>query len=94
VAVEAAFQHAWPSIRDSNISTMITCAILYWFGQYVGASVIQGFALTLFVGVAASMFTAVIVTRNFMRVLLDQSWFNNHWWLGVETTQPEAGVAD
>jgi preprotein translocase subunit SecD len=94
VAVEAGFEHAWPSIRDSNISTMITCAILYWFGQYVGASVIQGFALTLFVGVTASMFTAVVVTRTFMRILLDQSWFNNHWWLGVETTQPETGIAD
>jgi preprotein translocase subunit SecD len=94
VAVEAGFEHAWPSIRDSNISTMITCAILYWFGQYVGASVIQGFALTLFVGVTASMFTAVVVTRTFMRILLDQSWFNNHWWLGVESTQPETGIAD
>ena len=88
VAVEAGFDHAWPSIRDSNISTMITCAILYWFGQYVGASIIQGFALTLFVGVAASMFTAVVVTRNFMRLLLDGSWFTNHWWLGVEGDQP------
>jgi preprotein translocase subunit SecD len=94
VAVEAGFDHAWPSIRDSNISTMITCAILYWFGQYVGASIIQGFALTLFIGVAVSMFTAVVVTRNFMRMLLDRSWFTNHWWLGVENTQPELGIAD
>ena len=95
VAVEAGFDHAWPSIRDSNISTMITCAILYWFGQYVGASIIQGFALTLFVGVAASMFTAVVVTRNFMRLLLDRSWFTNHWWLGVEsTTQAEFAAGD
>ncbi len=94
VAVEAGFSHAWPSIRDSNISTMITCAILYWFGQYVGASIIQGFALTLFIGVATSMFTAVVVTRSFMRVLLDRSWFTNHWWLGVENTQPDYGMAD
>ena len=95
VAVEAGFDHAWPSIRDSNISTMITCAILYWFGQYVGASIIQGFALTLFIGVAASMFTAVVVTRNFMRLLLDRSWFTNHWWLGVEsTTQAEFASGD
>lgn len=94
VAVEAGFDHAWPSIRDSNISTMITCAILYWFGQYVGASIIQGFALTLFIGVAASMFTAVVVTRNFMRMLLDRSWFTNHWWLGVESTQPEFAAGD
>lgn len=94
VAVEAGFSHAWPSIRDSNISTMITCAILYWFGQYVGASIIQGFALTLFIGVAASMFTAVVVTRSFMRLLLDRSWFTNHWWLGVESTQTEFAAGD
>lgn len=96
VAVEAGFSHAWPSIRDSNASTMITCAILFWFGQYVGASIIQGFALTLFIGVAVSMFTAVVVTRTFMRVLLDRAWFTDRWWLGVERTAPEpaAGVAD
>ena len=94
IAVEAGFDHAWPSIRDSNISTMITCAILFWFGRYVGASIIQGFALTLFIGVAASMFTAIVVTRSFMRVLLSRSWFNNHWWLGVEATEPGGSIAD
>jgi preprotein translocase subunit SecD len=55
-AVDAGFDHAWPSIRDSNVSTMITCVILYWFGQFTGATIITGFALTLFVGVAVSMF--------------------------------------
>lgn len=94
VAVEAGFSHAWPSIRDSNISTMITCAILFWFGQYVGASIIQGFALTLFIGVAVSMFTALVVTRNFMRLLLSRAWFNDHWWLGVERNDPALSVAD
>ena len=96
IAVEDGFTHAWPSIRDSNIATMITCAILYWFGQYTGASIIQGFALTLFIGVAVSMFTAIVVTRTFMRLLLNMSWFHNHWWLGVERTSvpARAGVAD
>ncbi len=70
-AIEAGFDHAWPSIRDSNISTMITCVILYWFGGYVGASIIQGFALTLFIGVAVSMFTAVTVTRTFLRLMVN-----------------------
>ena len=95
-AVEEGFQHAWPSIRDSNIATMITSAILYWFGQYTGASIIQGFALTLFIGVAVSMFTAIVVTRTFMRLLLKSRWFNDHWWLGVERTpvRPSAGTAD
>lgn len=68
-AVEAGFKHAWPSIRDSNISTMITCVILFWFGSTFGASIIKGFALTLGIGVAVSMFTAITVTRTFMRLL-------------------------
>lgn len=95
-AVEDGFQHAWPSIRDSNIATMITCAILYWFGQYTGASIIQGFALTLFIGVAVSMFTAIVVTRTFMRLMLKSRFFTNHWWLGVERSpvRPGSSTAD
>lgn len=94
VAVEAGFDHAWPSIRDSNFSTLITCGILFWFGQYVGVSIIQGFALTLGVGVVVSMFSAIVVTRTFMRLLLSQEWFHNHWWLGVESTETSMAVAD
>ena len=85
-AIEAGFDHAWPSIRDSNISTMITAMILYWFGKYTGASIIQGFALTLFIGVAISMFTAITVTRTLLRVLLTSSVFHNRWWYGIEST--------
>jgi preprotein translocase subunit SecD len=84
-AIEAGFDHAWPSIRDSNISTMITCGILYWFGNFVGASIIQGFALTLFFGVAVSMFTAIIVTRTLLRLMLNSHWIHNQWWFGVES---------
>lgn len=84
-AVEAGFDHAWPSIRDSNISTMITAAILYWFGKYTGASIIQGFALTLFIGVGISMFTAITVTRTLLRVFLTSSIFHNRWWYGIES---------
>jgi preprotein translocase subunit SecD len=83
-AVEAGFDHAWPSIRDSNISTMITSAILYWFGRYTGASIITGFALTLFVGVSVSMFTAITVTRTFLRMLIAAGWANHPRWFGVE----------
>lgn len=94
-AIEAGFDHAWPSIRDSNIATMITCVILYWFGRYTGASIIQGFALTLFVGVVVSMFTAIIVTRTLLRVILNIRPITNQWWLGVENKQsPSAGIAD
>jgi preprotein translocase subunit SecD len=65
-ALEIGFNRAWPSIRDSNISTLITCAILYGFGS----GSVRGFALTLALGVAVSLFTAVVVTRTFLRV-----WF-------------------
>jgi preprotein translocase subunit SecD len=69
-AVEAGFNQAWPSIRDSNITTMITTVILYFFGRYSGTSIITGFALTLFIGVSVSMFTAIIVTRTLLRLLV------------------------
>lgn len=69
-AVEAGFSRAWTSIRDSNVSTLITCAILFWFGMNFGASIIKGFALTLGIGVVISMFTAIVVTRTFLRVLV------------------------
>ncbi|MEX2314279.1 MAG: protein translocase subunit SecD, partial [Thermomicrobiales bacterium] len=94
-SIEAGFDHAWPSIRDSNIATMITCVILYWFGRYTGASIIQGFALTLFIGVVVSMFTAIIVTRTLLRVILNVRPITDQWWLGVEHTRDtSAGVAD
>jgi preprotein translocase subunit SecD len=73
-AIEAGFDRAWTSIRDSNISTLITCAILFWFGMNFGASIIKGFALTLAIGVLVSMFTAIVVTRNFLRIV-QQVWF-------------------
>jgi preprotein translocase subunit SecD len=93
-AVDAGFDHAWPSIRDSNISTMITSLILFWFGRYTGASIIQGFALTLFIGVSVSMFTAIVVTRTFLRILLTRRWIHNQWWFGIESSfVPQAGRA-
>lgn len=83
-AVDAGFDHAWPSIRDSNISTMITCVILYWFGQFTGATIITGFALTLFVGVAVSMFSAIFVSRALLRAALESNLIPGLWWLGLE----------
>lgn len=67
-AIEAGFSRAWPSIRDSNMSTLITCGILWWFGGQFGATMVKGFALTLAVGVIVSLFTAITVTRTFLRV--------------------------
>jgi preprotein translocase subunit SecD len=93
-AVEAGFDHAWPSIRDSNISSMITAAILYWFGRYTGASVVTGFALTLFIGVAVSMFTAIVVTRTFLRLMISTGLASHRWWFGIEEHPEFATAAD
>lgn len=83
LALEFGFQRAWPSIRDSNISTLITCAILLWFGTSFGASMVAGFALTLAIGVVISMFTAIFVTRTFLRLMMDMNITENLWWYGV-----------
>jgi preprotein translocase subunit SecD len=69
-AVEAGFHRAWSSIRDSNISTLITCGILYWMGNQFASSIIKGFALTLAIGVVVSLFSAITVTRTFLRVAI------------------------
>jgi preprotein translocase subunit SecD len=66
---------------------MITSAILYWFGRYTGASIITGFALTLFIGVAVSMFTAITVSRTLLRIMLNSGWFHNPWWFGIDRTE-------
>jgi len=64
-AMEEGFRRAWPSIRDSNISTIITAIILYFFTT----SFVQGFALTLLMGVLISMFSSITVTRTLLRVV-------------------------
>jgi preprotein translocase subunit SecD len=69
-AIDVGWKRAWPSIRDSNISTLITCAVLYGFGSNFGATIIVGFASTLFLGVVISMFTAIVVTRTFLNLLV------------------------
>lgn len=83
-AIDLGWARAWPSIRDSNLSTLITCAILFWFGSTFGASIVKGFSLTLAIGVLVSMFTAIIVTRTFLHVVLDNIDFSEHHrWFGV-----------
>lgn len=67
-ALNIGFNRAWPAIRDSNVSTFIICGILFWFGSQFASTQIQGFALTLFIGVATSMFTAYVVTRTLLSV--------------------------
>ena len=68
-SMEVGFSRAWPAIRDSNISTMLTCLVLLWFGDRLGGGLVTGVAISLFIGVAASMFTAVVVSRNLLQLL-------------------------
>ena len=68
-SMEVGFSRAWPAIRDSNISTMITCLVLLWFGDRLGGGLVTGVAISLFIGVAASMFTAVVVSRNLLQLM-------------------------
>lgn len=83
-AIDLGWNRAWPSIRDSNFSTLITCVILFWFGNTFGASIVKGFSLTLAVGVLVSMFTAIVVTRTFLHLVLDNINFTQHArWFGV-----------
>lgn len=65
-AIKEGFSRAWLSIRDSNLSSIITAVILFYFAT---SSVIKGFALVFFIGVVVSMFTAITVTRTFLRAL-------------------------
>jgi preprotein translocase subunit SecD len=74
-AIEQGFSRAWPSIRDSNLSTLITCGILFWFGSTFGASLVKGFSLTLALGVGVSMFTAIFVTRALLHPILERATF-------------------
>ena len=76
-AVEAGFNRAWTAIRDSNITTFIACLVLFWLGGELGALMVRGFALTLFVGVALSMFSAITVTRTFLRLIIGSRAVSN-----------------
>ncbi len=68
-AMEVGFNRAWPAIRDGNVSTLITCGVLIWFGDRLGGGLITGFAISLGIGIIASMFTAVVVSRNLLQLL-------------------------
>jgi protein-export membrane protein SecD len=85
-SLDAGFDRAWTSIRDSNLSTIIICIILFLFGQTPGASVVSGFAVTLALGLLVNLFTAVIVTRTFLYLLTSpaqKQLAERKWLLGV-----------
>jgi preprotein translocase subunit SecD len=92
-AIRAGEDRAWPSIRDSNTSTLITCGVLYFFGQQFGATIIMGFALVLAIGVMVSLFSAIVVTRTFLELLLSQTWAHSARLFGMEISASQIGGA-
>jgi preprotein translocase subunit SecD len=87
-AIDIGWKRAWTSIRDSNVSTLLTCAILYSFGSNFGASIIVGFATTLFLGILMSMFTAIIVTRSLLDLLVSTGVLNHPILFGLPAFSP------
>lgn len=76
LAIDEGYRHAWPSIRDSNTSTILTCFVLMFFGT----SAVQGFGTTLFIGVSISLFSAIVVSRNLFTLVLGK-WLEKKTWL-------------
>jgi len=80
LAIDEAFNRAWPSIRDGNVSTLITCFILVQFST----SVVKGFAITLGLGVIISMFSAIVVTKNLLQLIAVKRISNIGWLFGIK----------
>ena len=80
-AIDEGFKRAWTSIRDSNISSLITCAVLFW----LGTSIIKGFALTLAIGIVISMFSAITVTRNLLKIVVSEKMEKRLWLFGIRS---------
>ena len=92
-AIDIGFHRAWPSIRDSHGSTLITCLILYWFGNQFGSTLVKGFALTLAVGVAMSLFSAITVTRTFLKMVQPTRLAKFHWLWNADEVRHRPGSA-
>jgi preprotein translocase subunit SecD len=83
-AIDQGWTRAWSSIRDSNLSTIITSVILFWFGSTFGATIVKGFSVTLALGVLISLFTAIYVTRTLLVTFLKSFKFDNlERWFGI-----------
>lgn len=80
-ALHIGFDRAWTSIRDSNVTTLLICGVLAWFGE---STMIQGFAIMLSVGILLSMFTAVFITRTFLEMIALTGARHWKWLLGAK----------
>src|SRR5581483_11243468 len=86
-AIDQGFRRAWPSIRDSNISTIMTSLILFWFGDQFGAALVKGFALNLAIGVIISLFSSILVTRLFLMLTVGTRVGRSRWMFGAQRPQ-------
>ncbi len=86
-AINTGFDRAFTSIFDSNMTTILTCLILY----ILGTGIIQGFALTLAIGVVISMFSAITVTRNFMHLFFGTGQLKHPEWFGLKAKDISEG---
>jgi len=84
-AIDVGFARAWSSIRDSNFSSLITCAILFYFGT----SIIQGFAFNLAAGILVSMFTAITVTKTLLNAVIRTKLGEKLWLWGLKKDHNE-----
>jgi len=84
-AIDEGFKRAWTSIRDGNLTTLIAAAVLFWFST----SFIKGFALTLSIGILLSMFTAITVTRVWLRLIAGWKWAKPLGLYGVKRDSQE-----
>jgi preprotein translocase subunit SecD len=97
-AIDIGWKRAWLSIRDSNICTLLTCAVLYAFGSGAGVTIIVGFATTLLIGVLVSMFTSIVVTRTFLNLLVPTGIMNHPVLFGLpadftaKVSPPQHGI--
>lgn len=89
-ALERGFEESWPAIRDSSVSTLITSSVLFMFGSSFGVSIIQGFALTLGLGIIVSLFTAIVVTRTLLRMAAPIFSDRRTWLFGVDRRSPSS----
>ncbi len=79
IAIDEGFRRAWPSIRDGNTTTILTCFVLMSFGT----GLVKGFGATLFLGVAISMLSSIVITSTFMKLFVGKFLAKHPWWLGV-----------
>lgn len=87
-AIEEGFRRAWPSIRDGNYSTILTCLILIW----LGTGFIKGFAVILLLGVLFSMFTAIVLVKVMVRYLVGDFFEKHLWLIAPKRKMPEVNM--